>query len=718
MHRSPDTHTGRGPWPIAGTRLPLAWVVAWGLAAPALPASAAQTDAALSEIVVTATRRAQPRLDIAGSISRLEGGVLGRLDTAHAAEALNRVAGVLIQRGSGQESLTAIRSPVLTGPGSCGAFLMLEDGFPLRPVGFCNVNELFEVNTTQAQAIEVLRGPGTTVHGANAVHGVINVISPDVAELGPWRVSLGTGADDQILASFATAAPDESGGNGGSGAYGFWRHDGGFRADSPVSEGKLNLLHDRGLGAGSLRVRVSGSVLDQETAGFIRGLDAYRDPALRRSNPNPEAFRDAESARLSAAWSAEPCDGCSRELRLVLRHSSMEFLQHFLLGKPLERNAQRSVALAASTGQAWPGRPSLSWRAGADLEWAGTELLEIQDGPTLEGSAAARAIRPAGRHYDYRVDGRTVGAYGALDWQAGPRWRFAAALRAEQTRYDYDNRMRDGNTAEDGRPCGSGGCLYSRPADRTDGFDNLSPRLEASFAPTDSSRLYLVASRGFRPPEMTELYRLQRQQQVADLGSERLESLEAGWRHRGPRFGGSLAAFSMRKTGVILRDANGFNVGNGSTRHEGVEYELAWALADAWAATAAGSLARHRYDFSRVIEGGETITRGNDVDTAPRQLHSLSLDWRPRETLSASLGLRHVGAYFADAANLKRYPGHSVLDLRLAWSPGPRWRATLQLDNLADRAYADRADYAQGDWRYFPARGRTAFLTLEYTDRT
>ena len=40
--------------------------------------------------------------------------------------------GTLIQRGSGQESLTAIRSPVLTGPGSCGAFLMLENGVPIQ----------------------------------------------------------------------------------------------------------------------------------------------------------------------------------------------------------------------------------------------------------------------------------------------------------------------------------------------------------------------------------------------------------------------------------------------------------------------------------------------------------------------------------------------------------------------------------------------------------
>ena len=43
----------------------------------------------------------------------------------HPSEALNAVAGVNIHRGSGQEHLTAIRSPVLTGGAGAGSFLYL-----------------------------------------------------------------------------------------------------------------------------------------------------------------------------------------------------------------------------------------------------------------------------------------------------------------------------------------------------------------------------------------------------------------------------------------------------------------------------------------------------------------------------------------------------------------------------------------------------------------
>ena len=42
---------------------------------------------------------------------------------------------------------------------------------------------------------------------------------------------------------------------------------------------------------------LEGSNLDQETAGYIRGFEAYEDDDTREENPNPEAYRDAWSAR-------------------------------------------------------------------------------------------------------------------------------------------------------------------------------------------------------------------------------------------------------------------------------------------------------------------------------------------------------------------------------------------------------------------------------------
>ena len=246
--------------------------------------------AGLTEVVVTAQRRPEPLLELAGSISQVASRSDGRLDLDHYAAALNTVPGVFVQRGSGQESLIAIRSPVLTGAGACGAFLLLEDGLPLRPTGFCNVNEMFEVNTSQAASIEVLRGPASQSYGANGVHGAINVITPDVADLDPMRFTLEGGSDDFFGARVSIAGDRFA-------VQAMLRRDGGFRANSPVEEHKWNVAFDDVTNDGQLKLRLAATRLDQRTAGFVRGFEAYRDPLLRVSNPNPEAFRKAEAQR-------------------------------------------------------------------------------------------------------------------------------------------------------------------------------------------------------------------------------------------------------------------------------------------------------------------------------------------------------------------------------------------------------------------------------------
>ena len=158
-----------------------------------------------------------------------------------------------------------------------------------------------------------------------------------------------------------------------------------------------------------------------------------------------------------------------------------------------------------------------------------------------------------------------------------------------------------GNTKDDGTACGFGGCLYSRPASRKDDFSNTGVRLgiEGDFS---QGIVYAVLSNGFRPPQVTELYRLRGGQTIADLDSERLEAFELGF--KGDWFNAAL--YTERTDNFILRDSEAYNVSDGKTKSRGVELEGYKSFGRNTISASLG-YAVHEYDFDREATGRETI---------------------------------------------------------------------------------------------------------------
>jgi len=73
-----------------------------------------------------------------------------------------------------------------------------------------------------------------------------------------------------------------------------------------------------------------------------------------------------------------------------------------------------------------------------------------------------------------------------------------------------------------------------------------------------------------------------------------------------------------------------------------------------------------------------------------------------------------VGKYYVDAENRFDYPGHTIGNLRASFRATQSLELILRLNNVTDRYIADRADYAFGDFRYFPGRGREMFAEIRY----
>ena len=306
-----------------------------------------------------------------------------------------------------------------------------------------------------------------------------------------------------------------------------------------------------------------------------------------------------------------------------------------------------------------------------------------------------------------------MAAFYNLGWDIAENVELIHSVRLERLNYDYDNRHLDGNSRDDGSACGFGGCLYTRPADREDDFTDVAGRIGVRWDVNPELKLYALTGIGFRPPQATELYRLQSGQTVASLTSESLRSLEVGVNATSGRLDMDVSTYFERTNSLIFRDADGYNVSDGKTRSGGVEADFMFHLNDVHTLALVATFARHQYDFTRDASRGEKIVSGNDVDTAPRWIASARWQARFSDRASFEFELSHIGSHFINAANTAKYPGHTLLNWRGNWDVSSKVRLFARVINLFDTEYADRADYAFGSYRYFPGLLRQFYLGAE-----
>jgi outer membrane receptor protein involved in Fe transport len=598
----------------------------------------------------------------------------------HPAEILNQLPGTNVQMNSGQEHLIAIRSPVLTGGAGQGSFLILENGVPTRSPAFGNVNALLEPHHEIADAIEVVRGPGSARYGSNAVHGLVNTIygqgghgSKAQASFG----SLGRYKGDVVydeLESYNVAVS--------------LHQDTGWRDNTGVDQQKLTVTGEQFVGRWTIRPMISLSNLEQETAAFLQGPDAYKDRDLAKTNAKPEAYRNAFSARAASRFEAQ---FGSAELTLTpyVHTQSMQFAQHFLPNGGVEKNGHTGGGVLAQIEREVSDR--LTYRIGADADIASGYLKEVQLQPF--GFFPGDSRFPEGIHYDYSVDTMMGAFWGEAEWTPMERLTILAGLRVEEHRYDY---------ATD-TPPGTNGRFQVSP-DRSDNFSLLTPKLGAIYDAGDIS-YYANYARGQRAPQASDLYRLQSRQVPGQIDEETLDSFEVGL--RGNRLDGrivfDIAAYWMEKDNFFFRDSDGLNVPNGSTEHKGIEIAANFEIADQLTLSGQVSWSDQVYTFDRITRNGsETIRNGNQIDTAPEWLGDVSLTWEGDRGARVGLSAEYVGEYFTNPSNTRRYGGHTIVNARASYPFAGGLEGFAIVRNLTDEAYADRADFAFGNERYFP----------------
>lgn len=290
-----------------------------GLAAASAPAADAPArglaDLSLEELadieVTSVSRRAERLGEAAASIFVVTNEMIRRAGVASLAEALRLAPNLQVARiDAAQYAISARGFNNAIG----NKLLVLIDGRTVYAPYFSGVVwDQQDVLLEDVERIEVISGPGATLWGANAVNGVINVITRAAADTQGSLAVFGGGNRDALLAGRHGGTLGTTGhwrayaklvrlentrtASGGAVADGWERQQIGFRADWGDAQG-----------------------------GFTLQGDAYRGRAEHRGLLGPFELRPVEvaGANLLARWTRRAADGSDLRVQAYLDHTERD----------------------------------------------------------------------------------------------------------------------------------------------------------------------------------------------------------------------------------------------------------------------------------------------------------------------------------------------------------------------------------------------------------
>src|SRR3954469_3454263 len=128
----------------------------------------------LQELIFTASRgEAMKRSSAPVAIGTISSKMLQETRPTSVDQVLNKISGVNMVNLGNEQHQMSIRQPMTTK----SLFLYLEDGIPIRTTGLYNHNALLEMNMPAVKQIEIIKGPASSLYGAEAIGGAVNIIT-------------------------------------------------------------------------------------------------------------------------------------------------------------------------------------------------------------------------------------------------------------------------------------------------------------------------------------------------------------------------------------------------------------------------------------------------------------------------------------------------------------------------------------------------------------
>jgi outer membrane receptor protein involved in Fe transport len=658
----------------------------------------------MEQVVITASRVVQKRTEAPVAISVITKQSI--VDTkAQAMDVLlNRVSGVYNTNLGNEQHSMSIRQPITTK----SLFLYLEDGIPLRTTGVYNHNALLELNMAAAERIEVIKGPSSALYGAEAIGGVVNMITK------PMPSKFTGNANIQFNNNGYSRADVQVGSK--IGKFGFWV-DGYYaqRVNGLVEYSNFNkkAINLKGIYAISEKLKWTNSLSIVDYYSSMTGaLDSIKFSKKDFSTFHTFTYRSVSALRYRSTLDVEWNKNSTTQASLLYRDNSIGQNPSYSVGSTsnplvykgqINDNAFSTYAIFIQHVQKipfWKGRLVVGGNIDKSPQSYYAKFIWIDRASPTGKFVGYRAPQKDSLLNNYQTNIVNTAVYANIELAPMKRLRTVISLRNDQFRYDFKNALPP--TATSGGPSS------------VQQFSRFTPKLGFTYN-LKAFGFYANYSQGYVPPQLNELFNSVK---TPYLKPQLFSNLElGGWINLlENKLYIDWSIYDLRGkdeiVSVRLTDGTNQNQNAGKTLHKGIEYGINFRPNSQFDVRLSASNAKHSFleYVARGINFNNKIMSG-----APKFLSNAEMNWRPKFIKGVRLGAewQHQSKYFMDDANAFTYKGFDLIHLRVGYRIG-KFETWVNALNLMDAYYSTSAtkSTASGNASYAYNLGSPREITL------
>jgi iron complex outermembrane recepter protein len=674
----------------------------------------------LEAVSITATRMERKTAEVPSSVAVIDDEAIEETKMFNVKEVLRSTPGVLIDtKNQGYDSRLLIRGAGLKARYGIRDIMVLMDGVPITDPD--SMTRMDFIDTQLIEQIEVVKGPNSTLWGANAAGGVINIAtkSPFEREGGIAKLGIGDDATRNYHLSYSDNAAET-----------IYYTLSGSRRESNNSWRRWNKFETNQASVQAAAMLEDGSTLesyfgyteaDLQLPGKLDEtmFEEYENSGEAMETEGPWQysgryskifFVNAKYTKTIGPWEVIPLLYLNKWTHLHPVTGRINEADTNTFGADLQVNHHHRFDTASGV---------LTFGGTGRWDDQKTDYFRYADYATAPGGRITEVLSDRKGDWIESQD-RWVELYGLYVQESirpTDRWIVDAGLRYDAVKMEITGTRIEAYSYSTGQYIPA-----QDPEDVKKTFTGLSPRLGITYKITEGLNVYASYSEGLQTPTEGEI------SDNPALDPVSVQNYEIGLKGRSEHFRFDTALYyspvENEVVQVIGPDGQSDYVNSGETEKRGVELSGEWLAP--WTSLkgleigAAYSYTDYTFkEFSEPVRTGPTVINmdrsGNSLPFIP--LHQYSFYGRYRHCSGVTLKLEAFtwGSYFMDNANTEKYDGYEfTTNAMVSYENGP-CRLSLNVDNLFDDRYAVEAQKdTQGVRRYTPAAPRTFMVRLDY----